>query len=479
MKRNIPLIHSGWGEIAGIQSPKVIRQFEGINKLDPFSIKDTHMVSNKNISTKKYPTATVREGYTDLSVTSGSTEGIMIWKEQELHAVSGGAWRKWDGAAWSTLLDGLDDTKKISFSNFKGNFEDVNLVVANGVNPVKIYDGTDVKDLENAPEGMNYVVGHENRLYGAVKNELHYSALRKPTDWTTVDQSGQLVIENNAGENITSVVAGTGKVVVFMPHSTHELYGTGPLNYRLQLISDAVGCVSHHSAVVVGGIMFFLSHDGLYRYGGGAAPKKDFSLPVQYIIDRVNSSAWDKVVAGTDGGRYYISLPIDDSTVPNITMEYDPQFGTWNIWDLGFTPSAYGIIDEVLYVGAIENKVVKMGGDKDNDSLVPYHLETKPFSFGSLAADNRLYRLWVVADVPNGAILNVHISNDKDGDGDSWNLVKQIVADETLTATQIIIPVNESFYHKWVRVKIEGIGPVTIHELTRQERTFRMGIGGG
>jgi hypothetical protein len=41
---------------------------------------------------------------------------------------------------------------------------------------------------------------------------------------------------------------------------------------------------------------------------GGSMPSKDFILPVQAIFDRVNAKAW-KTLRGTDGERYYISLP--------------------------------------------------------------------------------------------------------------------------------------------------------------------------
>lgn len=475
--RNASVIKEArWGEIAGVQQPKIIRQFEGISTLDPFSIEDNVMVVNKNISSKGYPTAAVREGYITLDGVSGKTAGLGAYKNERLVALIGGQCLSWSGSSWTTVASGLNTDKKWSFTNYKGNFADVSLIMANGVNPVKVYDGSSLTDLANAPANMNYVVSHDNRLYGAVKNELHYSALRKATDWTTVDESGHLVIENNGGEEITGVVSGTGKIVVFMPHSIHELYGKGPHNYQMQVISEVTGCVSHHTAVLVNGILYFLSHDGIHRYGGGAAPRKDFSLQVQEYVDRVNVKAWSEAVAGTDGERYYISLPLDNSTVPNITLEFDPRFNTWNVWDYGFTPTAYGWIEDRIFVGAVESRVVEMGGATDAGNPTPFLLQTKPFSFNSLAANNRLYRLWVVADIPQGASLTISISNKKDGN--DWMAVKTLTANADLTNEPIIIPVTMSVFANWVRIKLEGHGKVVIHEITRQERTFRMGIGG-
>lgn len=467
-----------WGEVQGIQSPEIIRQFGGISSGDAFSLNDNIMVKNKNISTQGVPAAKVRSGFMKLGQLTASVTGIGLYKEDQLNVISGGVWKRWNESTWSDLASGLNNSAKWSFTNFKGNFSDVALIASNGVDAVKVYDGTTITDLENAPTGLNFVTSHENRLYGAVKNELHYSALRKPTDWNTVDQSGQMVIENKGGENISCVVGGTGKIVVFLPHSMHELYGTGPINYRLQLITEEIGCVSHQSAVMVGGILFFLSHDGIYRYAGGAIPKKDFSLKVQEIVNRINKNAWSAVAAGTDGERYYISLPLDNATEPSITLEYDPAYDIWNVWDVGYVPTVYGRKQEKMCIGVKEDAVLQMGGTDDAGIATQYMLETKPFSYGSLTAHARLYRLWIVADVPNGATMNIYISN-KDRDDTDWSLVKTINADTAIVAMPIYIPVDKSFYANWMRIKIEGQGQVVIHEIARQSKVFRFGIGGG
>ena len=466
-----------WEPIQGILEPEVIRQFGGVSSMDAFSLDDNIMVKNKNISTKDMPAAKVRGGFVSLGTLTAYPTGIGSWKENQLHVVSGGVWRRWSGSAWEDLLSSLSIFAKWSFTNFKGNFPGVYLVAANGVDPAKVYDGNTVSNLVNAPEGLNYVTSHENRLYGAVGNALHYSALRNAQDWNTVDQSGQIVIENNGGEDISCVIAGTGKVVVFLPHSMHELYGTGPLNYRLQLLTDDIGCVNHQSAVMLGGVLYFLSHNGLFRYAGGSLPSKDFSFPIQSMIERINPAGYSSVCAGTDGERYYISLPIDGATEPNVMLEYDPTYNLWNMWEIGGKPCVYGRSSDKMYIGTLNNKLLQQGGNDDAGTPIPYMVETKPFASGTLAANSRLYRLWIVADVPIGSTMNVSISNEKDGDT-SWTLVKTITAHEDVRATPIYIPVDKSFFSNWLRIKVEGVGPVTIHEISRQSRVFRFGIGG-
>lgn len=472
--KSIKLAQQNWEDLQGVRSPQSIRTFKGVNTLDSLSIEEEFSVNNKNISTKQYPAAGVRAGFENLGTLTGVVQGFMVWKETELHAIVNGSWLKWNGTSWTSLASGLSTTAKPTYTNFKGNFTDYRLLMANGVDPVKMYDGTTVSNLPSAPAGMNYIVSHDNRVYGAVKNALHFSALRKASDWTTVDESGQINIEDGAGEDITCLVAGTGHVVAFTRQATHELYGTNPGNYRLQVISEEIGCMTHQSAVMISGTLFFLSHDGIYRYNGGTAPRKDFGTSMQVLFDKLTPSATKNAVGGTDGERYYLSFPVNGATKPNVTIEYDPVFDVFNYWNFGSTPSAYTEIKDEMYVGFEESKAVKMGGTTDGGTPTSFSIETVPFSYSTLAAKNRLYRLWIMADMPTGSSINVYISNEKQGE--NWKLMKTFNATSSLQTQQILIPVTDSFFNHWVRVKIEGVGKVVIHEIARQERTFDFGI---
>ena len=121
------------------------------------------------MSSKGVPAAKVRTGFTKLGTLVAPVMGIALYKENQLNVISGGVWKRWNGSSWNDIASGLSNSAKWNFTNFKGNFSDVALIASNGVDAVKVYDGTTITNLENAPTGLNFVTSHENRLYGAVK----------------------------------------------------------------------------------------------------------------------------------------------------------------------------------------------------------------------------------------------------------------------------------------------------------------------
>jgi len=460
-----------WKSISGILKPIPLREFKGVNKLDAFSIFDSYATSLKNLTSTNFLALTVRSGFSSLGDSFGVVViGLGVWKDAELHAIANGEWKKWDGAAWSAALaSGLSTSAQWSFCNFQGNFADINLLAANGTDAVKKYDGSTVADLVNAPANANYIDAHDNRVYVAVGNSVKFSALRKAEDWTTVDDAGEIVVETSTGEAISGLKAGPGHVVVFMPHASFELYGTGPINYKLLPVSDKIGCVSNQSTLMVGNTLYFLAHDGIYRYTGGSAPRKDFALPVQWYIDNINKSNRHKACAGTDGKRYYLALPINSATEPNHVLEYDPVFETWYVWELGHYPRAFAYMNEEWYEGDSSGQVHKMGGTDDAGTAISWEWVSKPFGASSLAQPKQWYKLWIVCDLPSGSTLNVYLTKTAEGDSD-WTLVRSLTANSTIQSSRVIIPVETVANANWVRVKFSGTGPATIYEMTRQER---------
>lgn len=458
-----------WRPLSGILDPIPLREFKGVSKLDAFSILESYATHAKNLTSKGYPALTVRPGFSNLgSAFAGAIVGLGVWKDAELHAIGGGEWKKWTGSAWSSLFSGLSTTAQWSFCNFKGNFTGINLLGVNG-EVARKYDGTSVTTLAGCPAGARYIDAHDNRVYVAVDYTVKYSALRNAEDWTTVEDAGEIAVETSFGENISGLKAGPGHVVVFLPHAMFELYGTGPINYKLEPVSEKVGCVSNQSALMVGGILYFLAHDGIYRYTGGTAPSKDFALPTQWYVDNINKAYRSKACAGTDGRRYYLALPIGSATEPSHVLEYDPVFGTWYVWELGCYPRAFAFMGEEWYLGDSSGQVRKMGGANDAGTAISWEWISKPFGEKSLAQPKNWYKLWIVVDLPTGSTMNVYLSKKAEGDAD-WTLVKSLTAASDIQNAKVIIPVETVANANWVRVKFSGTGPATIYEMTRQER---------
>jgi len=453
-----------WQSLPGILDPIPINKFLGVNRLDPFSIPEGAATSLKNFTSSAFPTLTVRPGFSNLGVAfGGAIVGLGVWKDTELHAVGGGTWNKWTGSAWSAVLaSSLSTTAQWSFCNFKGSFSGINLLGVNGA-VAKKYDGSTVSALANCPAGANYIDTHDNRVYVAVDFTLYYSALRKAEDWTTVKDSGSIVVETPDGENISGIKAGPKHLVVFKPQNMFKLYGTSYLDFELVQVSDKIGCVAGNTPIMVGNYLYFLGHDGIYRYAAGL-PEKDFSLPIDWYVQNINMTYRSKACSGTDGRRLYMFLPIGTATEPSHGLEYDPVFNTWYVWELPHYPRSFAYFNEDWYGGDSAGQVHLMGGSDDAGTAISWEWISKPFGEDKLVRIKRWLKLWAEVEIPTGSTFNVYLSKEKDGNSD-WTAVTYNTVDK-----RVIIPTDVVALANYVRIKLSGTGPVNIYEINRRLR---------
>jgi len=99
-----------------------------------------------------------------------------------------------------------------------------------------------------------------------------------------------------------------------------------------------MGCVAGRSVANVGGVVFFLSSKGIYAL----EPQLDtnllsntqpLSIGIQKYIDRINQKFVHKSVGIVYGGRYYLGVPIDDSSEINHVLVYNINNKMWESID--------------------------------------------------------------------------------------------------------------------------------------------------
>jgi hypothetical protein len=466
-----------WKPIRGVMEPIPIRQFKGVYKNDDdgFALADGFAQDMRNISSQYFPALSLRPGFSMLgSNLGGRVTGLSSWQNTELNAVANGIFSKWNGTSWVGISGGtgLSTSADCSFANFKGNLSAVNLIMANGVDPVKRYDGSTVQNLANAPANLNYIVQHDNRLYGAVGNTIYFSALSKADDWSTAKDAGQIVLETNNGQQIIGLRSGNQHVTVFKNSSIHELFGTGPNNYRLIEVAADIGAYSNKAITVVSGVMYFISNK-IYQYSGGSQPDWTFSKPVQNYINGINPAAVSKCVAGNNGKNVYFAIPYGTATECNMILEYDTQYGVWYIWD-NVAPTQFTRILDKWYMGDSNGNVYQMGtGNTDNGVATAWKWVSPPYGAQNLTRRNNWYNMWLLVDLPAGSTLNVSLSKLSSGDSD-WTLVKSITAQNGIQNARVIIPLASVAMSNFIRIKLDGTGFFRIFELDRQMRQMPM-----
>jgi len=135
-----------------------------------------------------------------------------------------------------TYLDTLDDTK---------------------------IDGRSLQTMRNGPPpiGLSNLVELNGRFYGSVGNKIYFSAIGNPDSWYIADY----FLVRGLVIGLATVPAG---LLVLGRFSTSLLYGTDPVNFRLKLISDMLGCLGKESIAYIGDSVIWLSNKQLVMSNG-------------------------------------------------------------------------------------------------------------------------------------------------------------------------------------------------------------------
>ncbi|WP_438447411.1 hypothetical protein [Gorillibacterium sp. sgz5001074] len=394
-----------------------------------------------------------------------------------MHVVfNDGTWRRLNGdGTWTTLVSGLSTTAEWSFTNFQGNLADINLIGSNGVDRIKRYDGASVVDLADSPVGGNYITSYQNRLWCIVGTELRASTLDNPTEWsvfatpTTNQTKGYgKDLESPTGEKANALIGGLSKLTIGFPSSIVELFGNLPSDFMTKPASYDVGVMNNKAALTIEGIMHFYNRKGLYQYAGGTDPASDFSEVIQYHSDVANTAARALSCVGSDGKMFYASIPSAGAAAPDTILAYDlrREVSAWYVWK-DIKAACFVRMGNSFYIGDAQGRVLKMGGITDNGIPISWHWISKAFSASSLSQVLLWLSLWVTVDLPVGSTMNVFLSKSVSGDAD-WEPAGSVTG-TGLMNQPIYIPPDKAANAKYIRLKLEGTGPMAIHEIAREE----------
>ena len=129
------------------------------------------------------------------------------------------------------------------------------------------------------------------------------------------------------------------KLVVFNRNSIHIVENSLDLgSSSSQLITSEVGCVAKNTIQQIGNKMIFLSDNGvygldfidLYNLRGQDVP---LSASIAGTIQRINRAYIDKADSVYFDNRYYLAVPLDDSTTNNALLIYNFVNKQWESLD--------------------------------------------------------------------------------------------------------------------------------------------------
>ena len=245
----------------------------------------------------------------------------------------------------------------------------------------------------DAPTDVRCLTAHRFRLVCANGiDEIHFSnVLPSVSDPALGDvfpgTSNSLRVGDGRSDKIVSIVPFKDfRLAVLKENSVHIVDANpaiegGVANYTIQLVSDRVGCLAEKSAVRVGNDIMFLSRDGVRTIGSAyqqdqIGTSDPISLPIQDVIEKINWEYASKSCATFWRGRYMLTVPYLNSTVPNVTIVYDTNTKAWaGIWT-EWKPSMFDVYEpldgrrRLIWPDTNHHNIVYLRDHIDEDATV-------------------------------------------------------------------------------------------------------------
>lgn len=303
------------------------------------------------------------------------------------------------------------------YVNFQIQSEPV-IIFNNGVDPVKVYDGTAVRDLKydgyestpgtnnKAPRGK-YIELHYGRLWTTKDSMLFFSTSNSsgfdPDDWTipidaegieTNQHGGFIDLPTHDGGKIKGIHNIFDDVVVFKDRNIFKVLGTYPGEYEVKRLFSTNGAISDRSIAINERMAFFLENDGIYTYNGNSVDK--ISLAIDYLFKNINETYIENSCGEIFQNMYLLAIPYGASTENNMVIEFNFVTNDFTIRE-GVSVSSFLRLDNVLLYSDYKGNVFEYGkGNLFDNKLIDSYWENGFTDMNLKNAVKRTDRLYFV-----------------------------------------------------------------------------------
>jgi len=197
---------------------------------------------------------------------------------------------------------------------------------------------TQITTDQGVPPTGDVVVAHLNRLFlaGSVDypNRVWFSRSERPDNWP----STYYLDVGTSDDSIQNIIGFEGKLYFIQTAGIAGMYGSDSNTFAWHQTRSHVGTVARWSVATGPDGIYFLAHDGVYRFDGlksvriSEAIGRSFGLTAESWVDIVDTSTVDSVARGCFLlGVYYLMLPIKDvdGTVTNNIIAFDVFEQSW------------------------------------------------------------------------------------------------------------------------------------------------------
>lgn len=261
-------------------------------------------------------------------------------------------------------------TVTISGSSIAGNNKSIVIqaVTADTItttdNAFRVQSETGTVAVERKVPDFDYICEGSNRLWGCEGQTIYASGLGDPLAYPmgdVISTVGYAVTVGSEGD-FTGCASYGSNVLFFKENRLHKVLGSYPGDYAIKDYTVAgIQAGSEKSLVTINEVLYYKGRDGFYAYTGGTP---------ELISQNFGERRFYNAVAGTDGGRYYVS--VQDQAGAWELYTFDPQTGIWLRESLTHALDWAWHQGTLYYLDSDTGDVVMTGQDDGEEGRIPW-----------------------------------------------------------------------------------------------------------
>jgi hypothetical protein len=379
----------------------------------------------------------------------GLIQGLVYFDtatHEQLLAGTDGRLFKWEGSDWTELLGWTLNDIGLMFDAAQGVDK---LLITDGVQNMRAWDGVAFTDLGNAagtttsdpPVNATILCWHTARMFasgkGSESDTIYASKLLDfgTGKWDHVNFKFR--VGGGEGDPIKALCSLQAFNLVALKENSVYLVNADPAattaaDWTIEPLSKVIGCVGRKAWCAYQNEVIFMARDGVRSVRRMVAADGQYelsaplSIPMQPYIDRINWTYAHLIAARNYKELVLFSVPLDNSTTPNVVLAYNARLQVWlGLWT-GWTPACWELtrfnqVQRLVFgdqAGLVRQfkDYVDLADDArylDNGADIPTKLWTRSMFFGEAVNDKDGYHCETRFN-PSNALIRVTAVGDDD-----------------------------------------------------------------
>lgn len=440
------------------------------NEQDAAFLDDNELSDMYGFDFDHYPDLTVRAGRAALGASPSRVPNMIGHFAGNLLRVVDNRLERWDGSTWQ-LIGSMISSAATDWTTFEVGGNPA-IILTNGIE-VRYWDGTTFDSLGGSPPPGKYITNDVSRVFLAKGDVIHWCGFQDVQDWSSAENSGFAQYYTAGGGDITAVYNYKDVKYLWKKDSMAGMYGTSYFDFRIMEVSNNIGCVNARTVAEVNGILFWLGRQDIYAFTQGNP--NSIGNKVRGFFKRINWAAIATASAFTDGLRYYLNLPLDSATSPNIRLIYDTRYGRWRVAAKDEQYQCGTTLDGAIYALAAGGRAYHVNvGTTDDGSAIPWSLTSKAFDEGAAEAEKEYKELHLQGLFGGTVSAAVSISTAERGESFTAIPYDPLGLPAAATNKNLIIPLDATDLTSWFRFRVAGSGPASLYKIQRYFRYCRV-----